>query len=199
MDPPIPTTDGDEDWELCNDDGFVYKRKKRRRISDSEEDAGAGETSRPPDPELDPAVKERNRRIRKKRILLKLKRKYQKEIEQWEILSNSLNAMEARADRFQTPQREERSNADEMTSFPESSCREGAREQGGEDASAPPSLLDEILFAVEAQEAAIHDISNLCEVAENICRMEEEEKKQSLFDLAVWSSPTDLMASLCAD
>ncbi|VVB04227.1 unnamed protein product [Arabis nemorensis] len=178
MDTPIPTTtaialDGIEDWELCNDDGFVYKRRKRYDIS------GAGETSKPPDPELDPAVEERNRRMRKKRILLKLKRKYQREIEQWEILSNSLNAMQEKSDRFQTPQRKENTNPNETVSFPEEAA-------------------SELLFMAEAQEAIIQDISNLCQVAENICRMEEEEKKQSFFDLDIWSSPTDLMASLCA-
>ncbi|CAH2045163.1 unnamed protein product [Thlaspi arvense] len=200
MDPPIPTTtttaiDGDEDWELCNDDGFVYKR---RRIFCSEENTGAGETSKPPDPELDPAVEERNRRIRRKRILVKLKRKYQREIEQWEILSNSLNAMQDKAGRFQTPQqREERLNASETTSSPESR----ARDYDGEDASATPSsVLDELLSMAEAQEAIINDVSHLCPVAENICREEEEEeKKQSFFDLDVWSSPTSLMVSLCAD
>lgn len=45
----------------------------------------------------------------------------------------------------------------------------------------------------------INDVSNLCEVVEEIIRVEEEETKQSLFDLDVWSSPRNLMASLCAD
>lgn len=45
----------------------------------------------------------------------------------------------------------------------------------------------------------INDVSNMCEVAENITRVEEEEERQLLFDLDVWSSPTNLMASLCAD
>ncbi|KAG7563786.1 hypothetical protein ISN44_As10g005540 [Arabidopsis suecica] len=197
MDSPIPpkasAIAGDEDWELFNDDGFVYKRKKRSRIADAEE------TSKPPDPEVDPVVEERNRRIRKKRILVKLKRKYQSEIEQWEVLSNSLNDMQVKADRFQTTQREERLNENATMSFPESSSIEGARESGGEDASAPSSMLDQLLFMAEAQEAVINDVSKLCEVAENICRIEEEEKKQSFFDLPIWSSPTDLMTSLCAD
>ncbi|KFK33670.1 hypothetical protein AALP_AA5G044400 [Arabis alpina] len=183
MDPPIPTTatialTGIEEWELCNDDGFVYKRRKRDDISD------VGETSKPPDPELDPVVEERNRRLRKKRILLKLKRKYQREIDQWEIVSNNLNAIQEKSNRSQSTQRqEENTNPNITTSFPESSSSK--------------SMLDELLVMVEAQEAIIQDISNLCEVAENICKMEEEEKKQCFFDLPIWSSPTDLMASLC--
>ncbi|CAN7026016.1 hypothetical protein IGI04_024786 [Brassica rapa subsp. trilocularis] len=178
--------DGYEDWELRNEEGFVFKRVKRSRISDS------GEASKPVEPELDPAVEERNRRTRKKRILVKLKRKYQREMEQWDILSNSFSAMQEKAARFQTAEREERLNASETTSFRDS-------EHGGEE-DAPKTvscMLDELLSMAEAQEAIVNDVSNLCEVAENICRVEQEEQ-ESLFDLAVWSSPRSLMASLCA-
>jgi hypothetical protein len=55
------------------------------------------------------------------------------------------------------------------------------------------------ILQVERQEAVINEVSKLCEVTENICRVEEEETKQSFFDLPIWSSPTDLMASLCGD
>ncbi|XP_010425527.1 PREDICTED: uncharacterized protein LOC104710593 [Camelina sativa] len=196
MDSPIQPSasaiEEDEDFERFHDNGFVYKRKKRCCIADAEE------TSKPPDPELDRVVEERNLRIRKNRTLKKLKRKQQSEIELWLILSNSSNAMQEKADRFRTTQRgEERLNADETMSFPESSTTEGAREFGGGDASAPSSMLDELLFMAEAQEAVINHYLKQCEVAENLCRIEEEEKKQSFFDLPIWSSPTDLMTSLC--
>ncbi|XP_010502760.1 PREDICTED: uncharacterized protein LOC104779997 [Camelina sativa] len=181
-----------EDLERFHDHGFVYKGKKRCCIAD------ALETSKPPDPELDRVVEERNLRIRKNRTMKKLKRKQQSEIELWEILSNSSNAMQAKADRFRTTLRgEERLNAEETMSFPESSTTEGGREFGGGDASAPSSMLDELLFMAERQEAVINDFFKLCEGAENICRTEEEEKKQSFFDLPIWSSPTDLMTPLC--
>ncbi|KAG2264199.1 hypothetical protein Bca52824_071278 [Brassica carinata] len=178
---------GFEDWELRNEEGFVFKRVKRSRISDS------GEASKPVEPELDPAVEERNRRMRKTRILVKLKRKYQSEMERWGILSNSFSAMQEKAARFQAEEREERLNASETTSSRDS-------EHGGEE-DAPKtaaSMLDELLSMAEAQEAIVKDVSNLCEVAENICRVEHEEE-ESLFDLAVWCSPRSLMASLCAD
>ncbi|KAJ0252951.1 Cryptic loci regulator [Hirschfeldia incana] len=169
----------DEDWELCNEDGFVYKRT--RRISDP------GESSNPVDPESDPAVEERNRRKRKKITLVKLKSKYQREIQQWDILSNSFNATQERAVRFETTQqREDSLNANEATSFQE-------------DGSPASVFLDELLSKAEAQDVIINDVSRLCEVAENIIRVEEEETKQLLFDLDVWSSPRNLMASLCAD
>lgn len=49
----------------------------------------------------------------------------------------------------------------------------------------------------EAQEAIICDISNLCDVAEAMYSAQEEQLKQSFIDLPVWSSPRELMASLC--
>lgn len=52
---------------------------------------------------------------------------------------------------------------------------------------------------VEAQEAIIHDISNLCDIAEAMCCKQEQQFKQSLFDLPIWSSPVELMKALCDD
>lgn len=77
--------------ELCNDDGFIYKRRK---------ETIAGESSNPPDSELDPAEEERNRKKRKRKILLNLKRKYQKEIDHWGILSNTLCAMQEKSNKL---------------------------------------------------------------------------------------------------
>lgn len=51
----------------------------------------------------------------------------------------------------------------------------------------------------EAQEAIIQDVSNLCDVAEAMCDEQEEQLNQSYFDLPIWASPGDLMASLCDD
>ncbi|GAU45827.1 hypothetical protein TSUD_115150 [Trifolium subterraneum] len=109
----------DDDWEICYDDGFVYKRK-RRRLNPPEP-----VTSSEPD-------SEKLRKERKKQTLLKLKSKYENEI-------------------------------------------------------------------VEAQEAIIHDISNLCDVAEAMCFKQEQLSKQSLFDLPIWSTPHELMQVLCYD
>lgn len=49
----------------------------------------------------------------------------------------------------------------------------------------------------EAQEAIIQDVSNLCDVVEAMCSVQDEQLKQSFIDLPVWRSPRDLMASLC--
>ncbi|XP_010555795.1 PREDICTED: uncharacterized protein LOC104825211 [Tarenaya hassleriana] len=132
-------------------------------------------------------------RERMKRILLKLKSRYQSEIQQWEILSNSLSAMQVKADRFQTRQRERLGNAEKTPSFQESSSG------GGKDASGRRSLLDERLFMAEAHEAMVSDVSKMCEAAEEMCRAEEEERKEALFDLPIWGSPRYLMSSLCVD
>lgn len=50
---------------------------------------------------------------------------------------------------------------------------------------------------VEAREQIIGDVSNLCDIAEAVCTAQEEQLKQSYFDLPIWGSPRDLMASLC--
>jgi hypothetical protein len=88
MDSAATSRDADEEWELYNDDGFVYKRKKRRL-----DPAAAAEDQANVDPQAD----ERSRREYKKRTLLKLKAQYQREIDQWELLSNMLRAMEEKA------------------------------------------------------------------------------------------------------
>lgn len=76
-----------DEWELINDDGFVYKRKKRPRL---EPTAAA--------PPQDPALERKHRRERKKRALLKLRERYLEEISQWELLSNTLREKEQNAE-----------------------------------------------------------------------------------------------------
>lgn len=70
-----------DEWELINDDGFVYKRKKRPRL-----DITATSSAPPPDP----LVEDKNRKIRRRNALLKLKDRYQAELFRWELLSNTL-------------------------------------------------------------------------------------------------------------
>lgn len=80
-----PTTtpwEGGE-WELCNDDGFVYKRRKRHTLEPQPDR---------PDDEL-----AENRTDRKRKALVRLRDQYRKEIQQWEFLSNALRAMEENA------------------------------------------------------------------------------------------------------
>ncbi|XP_058187062.1 uncharacterized protein LOC131303991 [Rhododendron vialii] len=176
----MATVEFDEDeWEPFNDDGFICKRKKRPRLDPTTTTTSAA----PPPP--DPAAERRNRRERKKRALIKLREKYQKEIDQWVHLSNALKALQEKA--LTTQQREEW-NEEETTS----PCDLGV------DVPQPSGRqLDELIVRVEAEEEIIQDVSNLCDMAEAICNMQEEFMKQSLVDLPVWGSPRELMASLC--
>ncbi|KAL6325292.1 hypothetical protein AAG906_023137 [Vitis piasezkii] len=172
----MATSDWEDDWELCNDDGFVYKRKKRRL--DAVPVAPA-----PPLP--DPQAEEDHRRERKKRALIKIKEKYQREIDHWEHLSNTLRAMEETAHQQQRRQQHEQASSSlPLADSPSSEfvCR---------------TLVDELLLQAEAQEAIIHDVSNLCDVAEAMYNVQDEQLKQSFIDLPIWGSPRKLMASLC--
>lgn len=128
----------DDDWELCDDDGFVFKRKRRL-----------------PNPHPSPAADVDNsaallqRRDRKRRTLLKLKDKYQREIQQWDLLSNDLRQMEARANQLRKEQEEarEREHASPLASSP-SPFTKGK-------ASAVGSLLDEL---------TLHVIYSFCDI-----------------------------------
>lgn len=175
-----PDYDNPDDWELINDDGFVYRRKKRPRL----EPAAAA----PPPP--DPAVERRQRRDRRKRALLKLRERYLAEISRWELLSNTLTAMEQSA---QT-QSIERQELNPTTSF------DGASSSGQPSSAADSSrrrLVDDLLSQVEAQETILRDLSNLCDLAEWLCSAEEERLRQQLTNLPIWDpSPHELMAAL---
>ncbi|CAI9763172.1 unnamed protein product [Fraxinus pennsylvanica] len=172
----------DEEWELINDDGFVYKRKKRSRLDP------ASSAAPPPDP----AVEEKNRRRRKKRALLKLRDKYLKEIRQWELLSNTLKEMQENANEQMQKRREVDST----------SCFDGASSSNlptaqSTSGSTHRRLIDELFSQAEAQEAIIRDVSNLCDVAEALCSAQEERLKQQFTDLPIWeSSPRELMEAL---
>ncbi|KAM7509865.1 hypothetical protein LguiB_008740 [Lonicera macranthoides] len=163
----------DDEWELVNDSGFVYKRKKRPRLD-----------STVPPPPPDPAVEEKNRRERKKRALIKLKERYLNEIHKWEHLSNTLEDMRQKA---QNQQQDEPSPSIHQAPVVSSDSTSGR-------------ILDDLLAQAEAHEAIIRDASYLCDVAESLSNAQEERVYQSFIDLPIWtSSPHDLIASLCDD
>ncbi|XP_043707412.1 uncharacterized protein LOC122656813 [Telopea speciosissima] len=162
----------DEDWELCNDDGFVYKRKRRRQ-----------DLSTAP-PAMDPEAEQRQLKERKKKALLKLKDQYQREIDQWEHMSQTLQAMENRTQ----PQ---------PSSSPPPPPASSSMESAPKSDSSFRQLIDDLLLQAEVQETILQDLSNLCDTAENFCKAEEERLKKSFFDLPVWESPRVLMAHLC--
>ncbi|XP_024975771.1 uncharacterized protein LOC112513664 [Cynara cardunculus var. scolymus] len=165
----------DEDWELINDDGFVYKRLRLHPT-----------TSAAHPPAADPAVVERNRNERKKTILAKLKTRYQKEIHDWELLSNTLQALQNRTKTQPPPSM---SPDLSISQSPEHSSDSTFRD-----------LTETLLIQVEAQEASINEISNLCDVAEALCNAQEQLLKQPFVYLPIWeSSPRKLITSLCEE
>ncbi|CAN6447804.1 unnamed protein product [Victoria cruziana] len=165
------------EWEVCNDHGFVYKRRKR--------DPSAGtHTVVPPAPSAYPGEESRLRKELRKKALLQLKDKYGKEIEQWEQLEQILRTTREKA---------------------ESSIVECKQIEPSEDELRPPSalqdsasnvLIDDILFQVEAQDSILQDLDGLCATAEAICDAHEESIKQSLLDLPVWADPLSIMKDL---
>jgi len=89
----------DDEWELCYDDGFVYKRRKRRRLNSPE-----------PSTAPDQNALEKLRKERKKNTLLKLKSKYEKEIVHWEHLSNTLSALQLSSSNQLNEQQQQQQN-----------------------------------------------------------------------------------------
>ncbi|XP_028104519.1 uncharacterized protein LOC114303580 [Camellia sinensis] len=177
----MATADCEEDeWELLNIDGFVYKRKKRPNPTTTT-------TSSAPPPDL-AAAEEKNRREMKKRALAKLRDKYQKEIDQWELLSNMLWAFQLKTQNSQQLQ-------EQTTSYDLTASSPPPPEHSSESASR--RLLDDLLLRAEAEEGIIQDLSNLCHMAEVVCNVQEDHAKQSLVDLPIWASPRELLASLC--
>ncbi|KAK4346253.1 hypothetical protein RND71_032592 [Anisodus tanguticus] len=163
--------ENDDEFELVNDDGFVYKRRKKSPLDPTLSAA----------PKLpDPAVEKKNRLERKKRALIKIKEKYEKEIQQWELLSNTFKAMQ---------QNVETQQETTVTDPPDTSSNPTCS-----------PLVDQLLAQVEAQEAVIGNISKLCDVVEAFCDAQEEKIKQSVLDLPIWAhAPSDLISSLCED
>ncbi|KAE8735702.1 RHO guanyl-nucleotide exchange factor 11 [Hibiscus syriacus] len=181
MDPLSSSQTAADEWDLCNDDGFIYKRQKRRLV-----------LNEPAPVPADPKEEETRKREWKRKNLLRVKEKYKKEIEEWEILSETLKEMQDKALGFQI-QQQERMKLRETEEKQRTASSSGSEKKD----NASASLVDELLSQVEAQEMIIRDVSNLCDIAEAMCNAQEERLKQTYFDLPIWASPHDLIVSLC--
>lgn len=134
----------DEDWELVNEDGFVFKRRKKRRVDPSADSSlRAPPSASAADLQEDA---EKLRRERKKKSLLKLKTQYQAEIDQWELLSSTLRAVEERTCHLQEQQqhRLNEQEREETVSLPGSCPSELQRSE-----SVCGSVVDELLLQVK--------------------------------------------------
>ncbi|KAK9104337.1 hypothetical protein Scep_021181 [Stephania cephalantha] len=178
--------DEGDDWELCNDDGFIYKRRKR---SHPDHPTSSGADGAPAERE---AEHRRRRRDHKRRFLAALRERYEREIAQWERLSTTLQEIEERAETHRSHHQlqEEQQRPAEVAEVDEAAA-------AVLDLGSACAVVDELVLQAEAQEVIIRDMSNLCDVAEAMCEAEEERLKQPLFDLPVWSSPRSLMDALC--
>nr|XP_043634526.1 uncharacterized protein LOC122605636 [Erigeron canadensis] len=166
-----------QDWEVVNEDGFIFRRPKRLNLDLTNASAAA--------PPPDPAAEAKARVERKKRALLKLKSKYGQEIRHWELLSNTLQALENRT-----------SNQPIPTSPPAQDQTVAVPPESSSD-SASRELADTLLAQVSAQEATIIEISRLCDGVEALCEDEEQRLKQRFMDLPIWDpSPQELMTAL---
>lgn len=75
----------DDEWELCNEDGFVYKRRRKR----------PRQAAAPPPPPAGPSEEDMRewRLQRRRRALLKLREESRSEIRQWEGFAGELQQM----------------------------------------------------------------------------------------------------------
>lgn len=175
---------GDDEWEAYDNEGFVYKRKKRSH-PDLPTTSAAGSAA-------DPTADERIRRKRKRNALLKIRDKYKAEISQWELLSNTLRALEKEAESKRRVMKE-----------PSTSSAQGNKdvgfglERGGAVYSAIQRQIDDLAVRVEADHAIVQGISDLCDVAEAICNTQEQHLKKQYLDLPIFESPRKLMNVLC--
>ncbi|XP_041997204.1 uncharacterized protein LOC121747263 isoform X1 [Salvia splendens] len=177
--------DNPDDWELINDNGFVFKRKKHPRLE--------------PTVAAPPASEQNHRLLRRKRALLKLRERYLEEISRWELLSNTMTAMEQNAS-TQSMERHElhpSTSSDGASSSSEPSVADSNRRRLVDD------LLSQVNFGylqVKEQEAIIVNVSNMCDIAEVLCSAKEGIVRQQLIDLPIWDpSPHELMAALGDD
>ncbi|PIA51663.1 hypothetical protein AQUCO_01100490v1 [Aquilegia coerulea] len=181
----MATWEEDEN-EICNDDGFIYKRRKRQvDEEDDEQLAIPSQATSAVVVDLEVQLKQR-----KKKSIAKTKDEYMKEILQWELYSNTLRALEQR-----TQQRQQQLQEIQQAS----SFRDETAESSSHNELIDQSKLDELLLMVDGQAALIQDMNMLCNEAEAICKAEEERVKKIFFDLPICENPKTLLSTLCDD
>ncbi|KAJ6814554.1 uncharacterized protein M6B38_137130 [Iris pallida] len=158
-----------DDWEICNDNGFVYKR--RRRIRHLQPSSSSADNA-------DATSLRRYRRARKRKYLLSLKDKYTQELNHWKSLSfDSAVAADVGP-----------------TSTSASSVAPPLLPTEAQPEQQP--VIDELLLQAEAQEAVLRKLSELCDYVDSVCVAEEEIFAKELADLPIWDSPKALLACL---
>ncbi|XP_075105214.1 uncharacterized protein LOC107773278 [Nicotiana tabacum] len=165
------------EWEIVNDDGFIYKRRKLQQlqVSSSTTSAFAAPVR------SNPAVAKLKR---KKRVLLRILERFGKDIEELELWEKAVNDLKVKSKIQQ-----------QKSSDPQP--QQQPRPQPQLQSSSGFSSVDQRLSQAEAKEDLIHNILKRCDVAEALCSAAEERVKQPFFDLPIWAhSPRSLIKSL---
>ncbi|KAJ4756352.1 Cryptic loci regulator [Rhynchospora pubera] len=174
--------DGSAEWgELCDDDGFVYRR---RRQAGGQASAASDVVGEVPESTEEREVEFRRRRRGKTLSCMRgLREKYRRELEEWERLASTANQLSRQV--IQRPGVELKSrNVDASQSMKQ-------MEDLGRDCA-----VDELLIQVDCQEAIFRKVEEICSDVDALCEEKEEKLANMLIELPIWSSPRTLLKSL---
>ncbi|GJM85427.1 hypothetical protein PR202_ga01873 [Eleusine coracana subsp. coracana] len=163
----------DEDYEICNDNGFVYKRRR-----------GLYPDVAPPSTQVVGPDPEAARRRCRLRALLRLRAQRLRELERWEALERKVQAQPSTTSGPPPPQASPASPGAAATAATSQS------------ASVLDDLLARVAVQAEVEEAILKKVSGLCDEVDALCRAHEEDVVDAITTLPLWGDPKDLLLSL---
>ncbi|KAJ3675296.1 hypothetical protein LUZ60_004338 [Juncus effusus] len=168
-----------DEWEICNDSGFVYKRRRR-------DDGGQPSASASAPAEAAPsneAELRRGRRARRRKCLVGLRGKYRREMEQWERIYERVMELN---EGVPVGGGDLVKNGDALRSVAD--LEDSSRFQA----------IDELLAQVESQEAILRKINEICDNIDALCEQKQEKLFNSMIALPIWENSQTLYESLTA-
>ncbi|XP_015622719.1 uncharacterized protein [Oryza sativa Japonica Group] len=177
----MAAADGDEDWEICNCDGFVYKRRRVLHPPDLEDAAATAATSSAPGPPPEAVLRRRRRQA-----LLRLRARYLDELSRWESLSSDVLAPLPAAPAADLPPR------------PPSDPVAASPPPGSSSSSSDLTVIDGLLAQAEVTEQLLKRLTEVCDEIDEFCHAHEAALVDAVTDLPVWGDPRELMNSLCS-
>uniref|UniRef100_A0A0E0G993 Uncharacterized protein n=1 Tax=Oryza nivara TaxID=4536 RepID=A0A0E0G993_ORYNI len=178
----MAAADGDEDWEICNCDGFVYKRRRVLHPPDLEDAAAAAATSSAPGPPPEAVLRRRRRQA-----LLRLRARYLDELSRWESLSSDVLAPLPAAPAADLPPRPP---SDPVAASPPLGSSSSS--------SSDLTVIDGLLAQAEVTEQLLKRLTEVCDEIDEFCHAHEAALVDAVTDLPVWGDPRELMNSLCS-
>ncbi|XP_047079738.1 uncharacterized protein LOC124690393 [Lolium rigidum] len=158
------------DWEIENDDGFVYKRPRVLYPAGREDAGAAAPSALGPPPES-------VRLQRRRRALLNLRAKYQAELSRWESLASDVLAP------LPAPSAAP-SGAPSASPLPPT-------------VSSDHAVLDDYIAEVEVQGKMLEKASRMCDEISKFCDEYETALVDAVTALPIWGNPRELANSLC--